>query len=408
MIITIVVIDGFGAGAMPDAGSLRPGDVQADTAAALYQARTADGDSWRIPNLRALGLGLIDKHIGIEPPLPGVTSIAHRVGLGYPGADTFAGHQTMMGADMSHATVCLLADRADEVKRTLADAGHEAEGDRFIRVGDHIIVHDNLEADPGLNWNVTGRTNKVSFKDILEVARTVRAVAPVARVIAVGGRTENELRSYVREGPQDTIGIDTPATGIYANGSLEVVHLGVPIDHANQLPERAARKGVDVTLIGKAADILVTDSQVCRLPGVDTGEILGNISQTLAAARNVKKPALIVANVQQTDLAGHQQDVLRFAGLVEQVDSWVGDQLPLLGPDEVLIITADHGNDPTIGHAFHTREYVPALIVRAGETSVTRGEDVESLASVGSLAASLLGVGSLGHGEVAGMAFQAN
>ncbi|MBO1911813.1 hypothetical protein J4G37_44375, partial [Microvirga sp. 3-52] len=64
-----------------------------------------------------------------------------------------------------------------------------------------------------------------------------------------------------------------------------------------------------------------------------------------------------------TDLAGHSEDVDWYAALLNEVDSWLTDFIPTMVADDLLIIMADHGNDPTIGHSNHTREYVPILIV---------------------------------------------
>ncbi|MET8475119.1 phosphopentomutase [Streptomyces sp. NPDC006422] len=391
----IVVIDGFGVGAMPDAGALRPGDLAADTCGhVLDRCRDAFGRPLRLPALGALGLGLVHPH----PDLARRTQLPVAVGraaLGYPGADTFAGHQTMMGADFSRVTVARLADHLDEVTRALTDAGHRVElleGKPLLVVDGAVLVHDNMEADPGINWNASGRVDDLGFDGILAVARTVRAVAPVARVIAVGGHADGPLPGFVRDGDGGTIGLDTPATGFYRNGGLQVQHLGAELDHTRQLPDLAARAGVPVTLVGKAADILACEAAV-RRPAVDTAEVLAH---TLEAVRT-DGDALVVANVQESDLAGHQQDVERYGRILEQVDAGLAALLSLLSePGDRLIVTGDHGNDPTIGHAFHTREYVPVLIHRPGAAGVELLPDAASLADVGATAAAALGLDPTG------------
>ena len=73
---------------------------------------------------------------------------------------------------------------------------------RFV-VDEHVHVHD-LEADPGINWNVSARLEDVPFAQILSIARTVRAAAPVARVIAVGGHADQPLPASVRHGDGGT------------------------------------------------------------------------------------------------------------------------------------------------------------------------------------------------------------
>ncbi|MGW0880255.1 phosphopentomutase [Streptomyces sp. NPDC002671] len=391
----IVVVDGFGVGAMPDAGTLRPGDQGADTCGhVLDHCRRANGRPLRLPAFGALGLGLIHPH----PDLADRTGLPVAVGLaplGYPGADTYAGHQTMMGADFSDVTVAPLSDHLDEIAGALRAAGHSVEplDDKpLLMVDGAALVHDNLEADPGINWNTSGRLEDMPFHRILAIARTVRAIAPVARVIAVGGHTDAPLTAFVRVGDGGTVGLDTPASGFYRNGGLEVRHLGAPLDHTRQLPAVAARAGIPVTLVGKAADILACEAAV-RRPGVATAEVLAH---TLGATR-ATKDALVVANVQETDLAGHQQDAARYGAVLEQVDTGLAELIALLDmPGDRLIVTGDHGNDPTVGHAHHTREFVPVLMHRPESAGPEFLPEAAGLADVGATAAASLGLDPAG------------
>ncbi|MEE6273312.1 phosphopentomutase [Georgenia wangjunii] len=400
MTATVLVLDGFGIGAMGDAGMLRTEDARADTLGSLVRwARETRGRELDVRHLAGLGLAALRPDLGLAIETAGVRATARRSALGYPGADTFAGHQTMMGADMSRVVVCPLSQRIDEVRAALEEAGHRTallDGKPVIVVDDAMLVHDNLEADPGLNWNVSARLELVPWEQILAAAEAVRAVAPVARVIAVGGRSDRPLTESVRPGDFGTIGMDTPASGFYRNGGLQVQHLGADIDHSRQLPELAARAGLPVTLVGKAADILVTDAEVTRLPGVETEEIL---TDTLRAATG---GGLVVSNVQQTDLAGHQQDPGRFVTMLEMVDAAVPELVASLrDPGDLLVVVADHGNDPLIGHGYHTREYVPVLAVTPGRAATGVGEVLTSLADVGASVAAALGLDptALGNGR---------
>ncbi|MFI1826172.1 phosphopentomutase [Streptomyces sp. NPDC020412] len=379
--VIVLVVDGFGIGAMPDAGALRPGDVHADTCGHVLDSRPL-----RLPAFGALGLGLVHPHPSLTSAAPlGVR--AGRVALGYAGADTYAGHQTMMGADFGRVSLARLADHVPQVTAALRAAGHEVAEPRpgVLLVDGRVLVHDNLEADPGVNWNASGRLADVSFDGVLSVARTVRAIAPVARVIAVAGHAPSPLTAYVRPGDGGTVGLDTPASGLYRGDDLAVRHLGAPLDHTRQLPDVAARAGVRVTLIGKAADILACDAAV-RRPAVATADVLAH------TAKAAREGGLIVTNVQETDLAGHQQDTARYARLLEQIDAGLAELIPTLSPGDRLIVTGDHGNDPTIGHAYHTREYVPVLELRPESRVFELLPDAPSLADVGATAAAALGL----------------
>ncbi|MFH8408174.1 phosphopentomutase [Streptomyces sp. NPDC018019] len=398
--VVILVIDGFGVGAMPDAGAPRPGDAAADTLGHLLDDhRAATGRRLQLPVLEALGLGLAHPHPELAP-VPSLPVAAGRAALGYPGADTYAGHQTMMGADFSRVTAVRLAGHLDEVATALRASGHHADrlaGRSLLVVDGRALVHDNLEADPGVNWNVSARLEDLSFAEIVSIAQVVRSVAPVARVIAVGGHADAPLESFVRDGDLGTVGLDTPASGFYRNGGLAVRHLGAPLDHTRRLPELAAAADIPVTLVGKAADVLACDAAIC-CPAVSTAEVLG---LTLDAVRQAPDTALVVSNVQETDLAGHQQDASRYAAVLRRTDAVLGALLPLLAsPGDRLIITGDHGNDPVIGHAGHTREYVPVLIHRPEATGFDRLPTARTLADVGATAADALGLraAALGNG----------
>ncbi|MFH8595920.1 phosphopentomutase [Streptomyces rimosus] len=390
--IVILVIDGFGVGAMPDTAVSRPGDAAADTLGHLLDDhRAATGRRLPLPVLEALGLGLVHPHpdLASTPSLPVAVG---RAALGYPGADTYAGHQTMVGADFSRVAVARLADHLGEVAAALRASGRRTEllaGRPLLVVGGRVLVHDNLEADPGVNWNVSGLLEDSPFTEILDIARVVRSVAPVARVIAVGGHADGPLDTFVRDGGLGTVGLDTPASGFYRNGGLAVQHLGAPLDHSRRLLELAARAGVSVTLVGKAADVLACDAALC-CPAVGTAEVL---ALTFDAVRRAPDTALIVSNVQETDLAGHQQDAPRYADVLRQVDAGLGRLLGILSsPGDRLIVTGDHGNDPVIGHAHHTREYVPVLIHRPEARGFDRLPTARTLADVGATAAAALGL----------------
>jgi phosphopentomutase len=376
---------------MPDAGTLRPGDLRADTLGSLVSwSRKQRGREIALPNLAGIGLAALRPDLALSGS-SGRPAGARRSALGYPGADTFAGHQTMMGADMSHVVMCRVGERLPELTAVLEAAGHSVElfeGDQPLLVVDGAaLVHDNLEADPGLNWNVSASLDDLSWEEILAIATLVREHAPVARVIAVGGHSDRPLAASVRTGADGTIGLDTPASGFYRLGGLQVQHLGVEIDHERQLPQLADFAGLPVTLVGKAADILVARGADYR-PGVETERVLAH------AGAGVRRGGLTVANVQQTDLAGHQQDAARYTALLEQVDAAMPALLAELGPDGLLVVTGDHGNDPTIGHPFHTREFTPVLAVRGGDQSGTPrlAPDLDSLADIGAGVAAWLGL----------------
>jgi phosphopentomutase len=96
---------------------------------------------------------------------------------------------------------------------------------------------------------------------------------------------------------------------------------------------------------------------------------------------------------------GHRNDVAGYAGNLERIDTRLGGLMSQLAPNDVLVVTADHGNDPTTPSTDHSREYVPVLLfggaVRAGVDLGTR----PTFADLGQTLAELFGVGPLPHGS---------
>lgn len=87
----------------------------------------------------------------------------------------------------------------------------------------------------------------------------------------------------------------------------------------------------------------------------------------------ILKRGFICTNVQETDLAGHSQDASWYKTLLEIADEKIGRIIKKLNEQDILVIMADHGNDPLIGHNKHTRENVPLLIYKKGLQGKTIG-----------------------------------
>ena len=134
--------------------------------------------------------------------------------------------------------------------------------------------------------------------------------------------------------------------------------------------ERLHDAGVPVYAVGKIEDIYcqrgITES-------IHTGN--NEDSQALVTRwTKEKKDGLIFANYIDFDmLYGHRRDADGYARCIERMDKWLEGYLPLLTEDDMLILTADHGNDPTFKGTDHTREYVPLLVYRPGRPGVSLG-----------------------------------
>lgn len=391
--VIILVLDALGIGAMQDVSRTRPSDTGANTLLHLLEwAERALDRPLSLPNLARLGLGKVLEHPVLPKDADGSGIVVGSAALGYPGADSYIAHQTMMGSDMTGIGLELFSESEELVAESLAAEGHEVRRALpdlpILLVDECMVVGDNLEADPGLNYNVTGSLDLTDFDHILGVARIVRRQTSVSRVIAVGGvgLDASGLISKLRGGEGDVYGIDTPATGFYEREGLRVLHIGTNLDRSRQLPTLAVGAGLPVTLIGKMADV-IDCPEAASLPCVPTEEVLDTTLKAICE----KPEGLIAVNVQEIDLAGHQQDPARCAHIVALADRGVGRIVDALALDDLLIVLGDHGNDPTIGHPFHTREYVPILAFSPSLKGARQlQERRDTLGDVGATAAAAL------------------
>jgi phosphopentomutase len=219
------------------------------------------------------------------------------------------------------------------------------------------VVHDNMETDPGRNINVTAAYDLMPLDRIVQIGEIVRSVVEVSRVIVVMGVGYDaaEIARHLKRGPNDTIGVDSPGLGVYTE-RYRVRHLGIGVDTDRQLPTMAHRAGLPVYLLGKAADVVQCEGATLARDVV-TADVL---RKTLEILREL--PAgLVVANVQEGDLSGHEENAPRWADVLRQIDDAIPALFAALRPDDLLLVVADHGNDPRIGHSQHTREMTPLL-----------------------------------------------
>jgi phosphopentomutase len=199
-----------------------------------------------------------------------------------------------------------------------------------------------------------------------------------SRVIAFGGpyTTIEHILSVVHEKNPGQWGVDAPKAKVYGKG-YEVYHMGYGVNIDGQFPMIAARHGLKVHRIGKTADVLHGEGPA--YPIVDTDRVLRVLETSYLEE---KEDAAFLVNIQETDLAGHAEDAEWYARLLNTTDQWLSAFLPKMAEEDLMIIMADHGNDPTIGHSNHTREYVPILAAGKRVKAVNIGKR-NSMADVG-------------------------
>lgn len=389
----VIVLDSFGVGAMDDVSVVRPRDVGSSTAGHIIK----ENPEINIPTLEKLGLmnalGYeIGNHKMSEKAVFGTANLTHQ------GADSFLGHQEIMGTTPKEPLIQPFNQKIAEVEANLLKNGYQVRrvgevGTQILVVNEYATVGDNLETDYGQVYNVSACLDLISFEELKNLGHAVREVVQVSRVITFGGEqiALTDLLNARKIKNDEIAGVDAPESGVYNHG-YQVVHLGYGIDKKVQTPTILDEAGITVSFLGKIADIIQTDSS--RLfPGVDSNYLFDCLIQEVREIEH----GFIALNIQETDLAGHAEDVMKYSDRLELSDLRIAELLPMLTKGDILVVMADHGNDPTIGHSNHTREKVPLLIYSPGIDSIEIGERA-TMADVGATVSDFFGVKHPQHG----------
>ncbi|MEW6106019.1 MAG: phosphopentomutase [Bacillota bacterium] len=384
--VVLIVLDGLGIGAMPDVPLVRPEDVGASTLRSILKYR----GHLTVPTLARLGLS----HASGIPEIGDLSSspVASygKCMLRHHGADTYMGHQEIMGSAPRLPECGFMDEVGSVIASALRQRGFQVQQPRrnepWLLVEGRIVVADNMEGEPGQNINVTASLDEVSFEEIRRVGMVVREVVRVGRVILVGGTgmsLRDVLEHMVTRGRGT--GVDTPGLGVYER-PFRVEHLGYGINPEGQAPTIFVRAGYPVVLIGKMADIIACQGAV-RFPAIPTAMVFDHLAQALDSI----KRGLIAVNVQETDLAGHAEDPGRFAEVLELCDLRLGQVIRKLRDGDLLIVVGDHGNDPSVGHPKHTREFTPLLVYTTAQVGRPLGTRA-TLADVGATIVDAVGL----------------
>lgn len=343
--IFTIVIDSLGAGAMPDAAEY--GDAGTDTLGHISESV----DSFVIPNLQKLGMANLHPLKQVEAV---ETPLAHygKLREASTGKDTMTGHWEMMGLHITKPFKTFTDTGfppeliAELEKRT----GHKVIGNKAasgtaildelaeeeIATG-HMIVYTS--ADSVLQ--ICGNEETFGLEELYrccEIAReiTMKDEWKVGRIIArpYVGKKKGEFKR--------TSNRHDYALKPYGRTAL------------NALKD----KGYDVISVGKIADIF--DGEGITESNKSKSSVHG-MEQTIEIAQRDFTGLCFVNLVDFDALWGHRRNPEGYAQELEKFDVKLGELLPLLQEDDLLIITADHGNDPTHTGTDHTREKVPFI-----------------------------------------------
>ncbi|MFV0381192.1 MAG: phosphopentomutase [Breznakia sp.] len=388
----VVVLDSFGVGEMDDVKQIRPQDIGSNTCLHILESNTEK--HWTV--LEKLGLfNALGKDFAPYKKNPNATFGISK--LKHYGGDTFFGHQEIMGTNPKKPYFTKFSEDIDDIESGLLEEGLQVkrftkEGSELLCVNQVMFVGDNMETDLGQAINVTGSLDLTSFDEIKKVGHIARRYAKVSRVIAFGGEnvTFKNLEDNIIT-KHGYIGIDAPASGVYRT-NYHVLHIGYGVNANVQIPHVFHNHKIPVFLYGKVADI-VDNPDGKRYSCVSTEEGFEELLKDM----NKHIDGFYCLNIQETDLAGHAQDVERYTDRLNVSDKYLVKVIDEMDEEDILVVMADHGNDPTIGHSKHTRENVPLLIYGKRIKSSNIGVR-ETMADVGATAADYFGL-KLGYGK---------
>jgi len=351
--IFLIVLDSFGIGEAPDAADF--GDAGANTLNSVYSSGHLE-----IPNLIAMGLGNTDGVTCLEKTASPTASYA-RLREKSRGKDTTTGHWEIAGIisekpmptypegfpreimdeferRTARGTLCNLPYSGTDVIRDF--------GEEHLKTG-KLIVYTSADSV----FQIAAHEELVSNEELYRYCR-------IARELLVG---EHGVGRVIARPFVGTPG-DFRRTANRRDFSL--------IPPEKTALDRVKDSGLDVIGVGKIGDIFAMAGLTESYPTHSNDEGMEKTSELVKRDFS----GLCFVNLVDFDmLYGHRQDARGYAEALSRFDLWLGGFMNELGDDDLVMITADHGCDPSDASTDHTREYVPFLIYGKGRASENMG-----------------------------------
>lgn len=397
--VCLVILDSLGVGGAPDAAAY--GDVGANTlghiarACATGQAETGRSGPLCIPNLLSLGLGLAAKLATGSVPmgLETQTRIVGRYGCATAqslGKDTLGGHFEMTGVVVQepwgyfeaatksvpqNLLECLIQTAGlPGVLGNCKASGTEIIarlGQEHIRTGQPIVY---TSADSVLQ--IAAHEEYFGLERLFEVCGVARKLVNDLRIARVIARpfVGEDAATFTRTGNRRDFSLPAPGP---------------------TLLDQVCAAGGEVVAVGKVADIFAHRGVTQSIAATGHDQLM---AVTLSAWDQAQKTSLVMTNFVDFDsVYGHRRDVAGYARALEAFDASLPQLLERIGDEDVLIVTADHGCDPTWVGTDHTRERVPILAF--GPTVQPGNMGRRCLADIGASVAKVLGLPPLVTGS---------
>ncbi len=383
------VIDSFGIGAMPDAEEY--GDSGANTA--LHICEHIPGEKW--PTLKKLGLGNASRILG--PDLPGCESVSSPL-ASYgvmaersPGKDTTTGHWEMAGIVLEKPFPTFPPEYPSFPAELLK--AFEKRTGRGV-IGNYAASGTVIIQDLGDEHVATGKPIAYTSSDSVFQIAAHEQVIPVEELYEICETTRELCDSYQvgRVIARPFIG----SSGAYTRTEGRRDFSMPPFD--TTILDHLSSYGAETIGVGKIGDIF------CER-GIETSYHDKGNTACLARAltvlkENTTRDRFIFVNLVDTDMHyGHRRDPVGYLNAVTEVDTALPAVMEAMGDQDVVIITADHGCDPTFRGTDHTREFVPLLWYSESRQPVNLGERGQFCDVAQTISASF-GAGKMKNGEV--------
>ncbi|MBA9085425.1 phosphopentomutase [Fontibacillus solani] len=342
--ITVIVLDSVGIGELPDA--VKFGDKGSHTLGHILE--TVPGT--KLPNMQKLGLGNIAPLPNLEPAEAPAGYYGKMAEIS-SGKDTMTGHWELMGikTETPFQTYPSGFPR-DLISRFEHETGRKVIGNK-VASGTEILVELGEEHMKTGSWIVYTSADSVfqiaAHEDVVPLSELYKA-CEVARRLTLE--------------PEHSVGrvIARPFVGQPG----EFKRTPNRHDYAVTPPEPTVlnalkNAGKEVVAVGKINDIFSGEGVTASYP---TKSNAHGIEETLRLIQEPFTGMLFTNLVDFDSLFGHRRDPEGYAGALEEFDAALPDLMDKLGENDLLVITADHGNDPTHAGTDHTREYVPILV----------------------------------------------
>ena len=337
----LLILDSVGCGGAPDAAAY--GDEGSDTLGHIY----ANTPGFALPNLERLGLATILNRADTGTPQASWGRMRERSA----GKDTTTGHWEIAGAVLEHPFTVFEKFPDSLVHAIEREAGVEFIGN-FPRSGTAVLDElgpEHLRTGKPILYTSADSVMQIAAHESLIPLPRLDEICKIARRLCDAARIGRVIARPFTGGP----GAFARTTGRHDYAMLP------PRTVLNAL----ADSGRTVHGVGKISDIFAGSGITASTPTASNAEGMAAIAREWPAL-----DGLLFANLVDFDmLFGHRRNVAGYANALREFDAWLPTFLADVKPGNLVIITADHGNDPTWRGTDHTREEVPLLVLHGGK-----------------------------------------